>query len=247
MVAKLALIGNTTKDIVYVFDKFKIGSDNKYVKQYISEGGIFNLLSYLRDKLIIDIFPSDYSEIIVLVDKENSERTFVSSEKTVYKINYQNFCDYDWCHVAYLDNLDLRIEDILLLKRHSKTLSCDLCFTDFTNKQASYLMELFKYFDYVFMSIDNLNALYTHDILSVPKKYWGNITFIIHSSDYVLCINKDEKIFDYRFPELENLNTLGAGDVFAANVIYNRLLANSLEDSIKNACHLTTKFLIERS
>jgi dTDP-glucose pyrophosphorylase len=207
----LIITGHLTKDLIYdIYNNFK--------KKYLL-GGIMNFwdqfLNINKKNYTVDLSPLKYGESIILIDKLNCER-YNRSQLNIKDIDYK-FKNSKWFHMMYINELKEYNLDFLN-KIKSIVLSCDICGgVDL----KVFDINLLSFFDFIFLSIDDLHKDLTIDNI---KKYIKGF-IILHGNNYCKIIGgKNTNIEIYikinKNNLLDNINVLGAGDYFAASFVY---------------------------
>jgi len=250
---KVALIGSETEDTIYIIDSLKNGNSHHIQKYYTQGGGINNLDRFMirNYKLYPTLYSCGCSDVIVVVDKQSSERTiFIDKDYSREdKLEYWNkIQNYAWCHIAYIDNMkNLTVDHMKRLRKHNGMISVDFCLTEYTKSEAERVYKILEYIDVIFISGDNLNAFRRSGIdLSLYKL--KNQVGITHHNGCIVYVDEDNS-YSYEYNPLPNLNTLGAGDYFAASFICQSLtnFKKSPTQLIENAHTDTLHFLKEQS
>jgi hypothetical protein len=156
-----------------------------------------------------------YGESIILIDKQKCER-YNRSQLNIKKIN-SKINNANWFHMMYINEL-IEYNDDLLSKTKSMVISGDIC--GGVDKKK-FNIELLKYFDFLFLSIDDLhNEISINDIRKHIKGY-----IIIHNSHHCEIVGNENSQIKINVELdkthiLTDVNVLGAGDYFAASFIY---------------------------
>ena len=207
----IVIAGNITKDII--FDIYNDFNKN------INLGGIMNFWTQFqklnKNNYIVDILPLSYGESVILLDKKKCKR-YNRSELNILELKY-NLKKSNWFHLMYINQLKYYNEGDIK-KNKSMVLSCDIC-GGVNNKYFD--VKLLKYFDFIFLTNDDLDKNITiKDIQDNIKGY-----IIIHDvKSYKIVGNKKTDInisieLDTS-KVLENVNVLGAGDFFASSFVF---------------------------
>tara|TARA_B110000483_G_C18145193_1_gene523123 strand:- start:2 stop:727 length:726 start_codon:yes stop_codon:yes gene_type:complete len=234
----LIISGNITKDTLYhIYDNFF---------KEIKIGGIMNAWSHFqyinKRGYTIDLQPLSYGESIILIDKKYCERYNRSELNIIHNIP-NKIVKTKWYHLMYINQLT-EYNEQFLKNINSKILSCDICggvdnlFFD---------IALLKFFDFVFLSEDDIYGEITLD--DIKEKVKGYL--IIHSSKNCKILNnKMENPIELKVninKILSNINVLGAGDYFAASFIY-YMMNNCVTDisNIQDAIKFSQNSLYEK-
>lgn len=235
----LIIAGNITKDITFdIYNNFK---------KDIILGGIVNFwcqFQYInKNSYTVDLIPLSYGESIILIDKKLCNR-YNRSELNIINNLKQNIKKTKWLHMMYINELD-EFNENFLKNINSKILSCDICGG---TKNKYFDIKLIKYFDFIFLSEDDLDSNISIDNLKENIKGF----LIIHENrSYKIIGNINNNInIDLNLDEekiLENINVLGAGDYFSASFVY-FLLDKDIEDveNIKKAIVFSQDSIISK-
>tara|TARA_B100001057_G_C22762234_1_gene916290 strand:+ start:81 stop:806 length:726 start_codon:yes stop_codon:yes gene_type:complete len=207
----LIISGNITKDtLFYINDNFL---------KKIKLGGIMNVWWHFQSinkiKYNVHLQPLTYGESIILIDKSLCERHNRSQLNIITDIKH-DIIKSKWYHLMYINQLNEYNEEYLS-KINSDILSCDTCGGVEKNK---FNIKLLKYFDFIFLSKDDIDKdTSINDLKNNIKGF-----LIIHDSRSYKIINKDMqtpiKIELNKDDILDNINVLGAGDYFVASFIF---------------------------
>jgi dTDP-glucose pyrophosphorylase len=207
----LVIAGHITKDTTYdIYNNFK--------PNYLL-GGIMNFwdkfVAINKKEFNVELSPLSYGESIILIDKQKCER-YNRSQLNIKKIN-SKINNANWFHMMYINEL-IEYNDDLLSKTKSMVISGDVC--GGVDKKK-FNIELLKYFDFLFLSIDDLhNEISINDIRKHIKGY-----IIIHNSHHCEIVGNENSLIKINVEldkthMLTDVNVLGAGDYFAASFIY---------------------------
>ena len=137
--------------------------------------------------------------------------------------------DSEWLHVAYIDDLDLDIKNMIGL---APRISVDFCTQKNRNKYKNLIDELDLVFDsrkraHLYNNIKSTTPIILRDEMGCEAIFMGEI------------------VDRTTIKPFKNLNTHGANDIFAA-VFIREYLTSSMSNAIKFTSHFTTKILRER-
>ena len=191
----IALYGHLSYD--NIFSKFNLTT---------SVGCIGNVWLSIKNKdpgLKLLMQPLAIGESLILVDKQQSKRTSISSLNLHTCSCVPQSADIH--HVMYINELN----DISFLKDLEGFVTADVCNGTPLDISSQYL----KYIDLMFISDEDLNFNIEKLLSKVPQ-------VLLHRTGGSTLYTRD-KTYDFTTQVISGINVLGLGDKFAAYILVN--------------------------
>ena len=161
----VSLLGKKYQDFLFFFDKLTIGETN-HCDNYVERlGGIYNLLDVKLEKINFIIHTFGLKKALIINNKENSNRTTITVDVEPSIIREEKISQIennsDWCHVAYLDD----IEDYEKIKLFNIPISIDFCTNSNREKYLDIINQCKVAFDsrerkHLYLNIDSLSLIH---------------------------------------------------------------------------------------
>lgn len=203
----ITVAGNITKDTIYYIN-------NMSCKE-VTLGGIMNFWAHVRSTscdLTLELAPLCYGESVILIDSSAGQRYNRSELKLIdIPVEYNRTA---WYHMMYINQVNAyNVNSLEQIDRLSGVTSCDIC-GGVEIQDLWFDVTLLKYFDFVFLSLDDL-----HPSISIDDMLEHVRGFLIIHQSHEVCIRGCG--VDHTIPldasmTVPNVNVLGAGDFFAA-------------------------------
>jgi dTDP-glucose pyrophosphorylase len=208
---------NIERNLLEIFGHFFIDTINDRKNQKSQFGGIMNNYRYIKSR-IPETNLNTYSlcESYIYIDKITSD--YINESFFNLNIYDNNKNNNYWLHMAYINNFQLKCDELYEIFKKNIIISADTC--GGTNKH-NFSKVYLEICDYIFFSSKDFKN-YNLDLCFLRG-------YIIVHNKYETCIyNKTGliKTIKYNTPVLENINTLGAGDIFASSFIINMIGKN---------------------
>lgn len=216
----ISLYGHITLDLIY--------EDQMMNTSIGSIGNLFFTLKKFYPNLRINLQPTEFGQAKIFIDKLNSSRS--SEAKLSLYFRKPELYQSKWHHILYINELKK--------PGFIKKIQTGITSTDFCHGKIIKNIEILKYFDFVFISDE--------DVFMSLKKMSRMVKrgLIMHHSSGSEYYEKGEMIFKKKIKKIKNVNVLGCGDMFASFFILNFLKSKNVRKSIDIAHKEITKILV---